>query len=123
MSVSFTGPTSDHTSGKGKFLFIETSTPRKNNERATISYKFPTAVTTGCLTMYYHMYGSHVGTLTVTSRDLSGTVNPLWTKSWTQGDKWLKMAVSIKKQTSVVSVVEVHRNVKCTPNRSINIGA
>ena len=55
-------------------MFIETSRPRKLGDKATLKYTFPRAVSTGCLTLYYHMYGGNVGTLTVSSTALPGHV-------------------------------------------------
>ena len=55
--MHFIGPTSDHTSGKGKYIFIEASSPRKVNDTAVIAS--PTVNSDGdyCLTFWYHMYG------------------------------------------------------------------
>ncbi|XP_067933319.1 MAM and LDL-receptor class A domain-containing protein 1-like [Watersipora subatra] len=103
-STSRTGPTSDHTSGKGKYLYIETSSPRKRNDRATLNYQFPKPISTGCFSMYHHMYGSNVGTLQVTGRDATGKLATLWRKSRTQGNKWLKMSISITKNISMIAI-------------------
>jgi len=35
-STGSTGPASDHTSGKGYYLFIEASAPRRNGQKARI---------------------------------------------------------------------------------------
>ena len=46
------------------------------------------ATTAACLSFFYHMYGSHMGTLRVYRR-YNGTVNALsWEKSGEQGNMW-----------------------------------
>ena len=42
------------------------------------------------------MYGSHIGTLNVYTRSsTTGPLNKIWTKTGSQGDKWLKATASI----------------------------
>lgn len=40
------------------------------------------------LSFWYHMYGSHIGTLSVKLAFLDGTQPTIWSKSGSQGDKW-----------------------------------
>ena len=79
--MHFIGPTSDHTSGKGKYIFIEASSPRKVNDTAVIAS--PTVNSDGdyCLTFWYHMYGPDVNTLRVSSQPLSGSSFTVFEKS------------------------------------------
>lgn len=55
-----TGPTGDHTTGNGQFLFIDSSSPRRAYDRARLlnSASFP--ISRGVCTMrfFYNMYGS-----------------------------------------------------------------
>ncbi|KAG7228996.1 hypothetical protein INR49_013229 [Caranx melampygus] len=87
-----TGPAGDHTSGKGTYLYIESSSPSvKGNMAQLKSPPLPPAGEKGyCLTVWYHMFGATVGSL----RILLETVDPLkktlvWQKSRNQGDEWL----------------------------------
>lgn len=50
-----TGPPGDHTTGKGYYIFIEASLPQKPGDRAWLVSPFIPAVTSSCLTFYYHM--------------------------------------------------------------------
>ncbi|XP_068745607.1 MAM and LDL-receptor class A domain-containing protein 1-like isoform X1 [Montipora capricornis] len=81
---SFTGPSSDHSSGNGYYMYIEASSPRRQGDYAVLSS--PALLSTGntCITFYYHMYGSAMGKLTV---NVNGRV--LFRKSGNQGDRWI----------------------------------
>lgn len=83
-----TGPENDH-SGKGNYLFIESSAPRQEGDKARIistSLHAPR-----CLRFYYYMYGLiGMGTLRVYVRDSSGKDTSIWSRSDNQGRKWRK---------------------------------
>ncbi|XP_068709846.1 MAM and LDL-receptor class A domain-containing protein 1-like isoform X3 [Montipora foliosa] len=81
---SSTGPSSDHSSGNGYYMYIEASSPRVQGDYAVLSS--PALLSTGntCITFYYHMYGSGMGNLTV---NVNGRV--LFRKSGNQGDRWI----------------------------------
>ncbi|XP_058498690.1 MAM and LDL-receptor class A domain-containing protein 2 isoform X1 [Solea solea] len=100
-----TGPTGDHTTGKGKYLYIKSSPPSVNGHMAQLkSLPLPPAGETGyCLTFWYHMFGATVGSL----RILLQTADPMnktlvWQKSRNQGDEWLLVQ-------SHVMLQEVHQ--------------
>uniref|UniRef100_A0A8C9WU45 MAM domain-containing protein n=1 Tax=Sander lucioperca TaxID=283035 RepID=A0A8C9WU45_SANLU len=87
-----TGPAGDHTTGKGKYLYIKSSPPSlKGNMAQLKSSLLPPAGEKGyCFTFWYHMFGATAGSL----RMLLQTANPLkktlvWQKSGNQGDEWL----------------------------------
>ena len=47
-------------------MYIETSAPRRPNDRARLtSPSYPAATDNECLQFYYHMYGRNIGTLNV----------------------------------------------------------
>ena len=46
-----------------------------------------------CMSFWYHMYGSDIGTLWI-SNGGSGSV-PLWSKSGDQGDQWFNVNVTV----------------------------
>lgn len=77
-----TGPSGDHTTGQGKYSFIETSSPRRKGDNAIMS-RMVTLSGKSCLRFYYHMYGADMGTLRV---KLCNTV--LFEKSGDQGNRW-----------------------------------
>ncbi|CAF3933397.1 unnamed protein product [Rotaria magnacalcarata] len=93
-SSSNTGPNFDHTSGSGYYVFIEASSPRIPGDHARLisALQYPSS-TAQCLTFWYHMYGSDIGTLNVfvqmISTDLNSTSSTfVWTKSGTHGNQW-----------------------------------
>ena len=92
-SSTGTGPANDHTFGtaKGYYMFIETSLPRRPGDKAMLlSHKYST--TKGkCLQFWYHMYGSHIGTLNVrVKRMVLGrpTYFLKWSRSGNHGNRW-----------------------------------
>ncbi|CAH1242850.1 MDGA1 [Branchiostoma lanceolatum] len=93
----FTGPSDDHTTGNssGYYMYIETSSPRRQGHKARLispSYRpYPDGQ---CLMFWTHMYGDHIGTLTVSVK-AGGTTTNIWTRSGDQGDQWFSVAVSI----------------------------
>nr|XP_057907663.1 MAM and LDL-receptor class A domain-containing protein 1-like [Doryrhamphus excisus] len=84
-----TGPVGDHTTGKGKYLYIESSPPSAKSHVAQLkSALLPPAGEQGyCLTFWYHMFGATVGSLSMflhTAMDKT----LVWQKSGNQGDEW-----------------------------------
>ncbi|XP_034411292.1 MAM and LDL-receptor class A domain-containing protein 2 [Cyclopterus lumpus] len=87
-----TGPAGDHTTGKGKYIYIKSSRPSvKGNMAQLKSLLLPPAGEQGyCFTFWYHVFGATAGSL----RMLLQTADPLmktlvWQKSGNQGDEWL----------------------------------
>ncbi|XP_073412366.1 MAM domain-containing glycosylphosphatidylinositol anchor protein 1 isoform X1 [Dendrobates tinctorius] len=93
-----TGPDMDRSgSPEGFYMFIEASKPQKFGDKArlispqyNITSKFPSLKTIYCVSFYYHMYGRHIGNLTVFLRLKNiGTQDiPVWSKKGNQGPKW-----------------------------------
>ncbi|XP_037131957.1 MAM and LDL-receptor class A domain-containing protein 1 isoform X1 [Syngnathus acus] len=86
-----TGPVGDHTTGKGKYIYIESSFPSAKSHVAQLkSALLPPAVQQGyCFKFWYHMFGATVGSLRVfllTSESTEKTL--VWQKSGNQGDEW-----------------------------------
>uniref|UniRef100_A0A3Q3K2K1 MAM domain-containing protein n=1 Tax=Monopterus albus TaxID=43700 RepID=A0A3Q3K2K1_MONAL len=79
-----TGPAGDHTTGKGKYIFIKSSPPSvKGNMAQLKSPLLPPAGEKGyCLTFWYHMFGATVGSLRI-------LLQTVWQQSGNQGDEWL----------------------------------
>ncbi len=50
-----TGPPGDHTTGKGYYVFIESSLPQKPGDRAWLASPFIPPASASCLVFYYHM--------------------------------------------------------------------
>jgi len=92
-----TGPQTDH-SGKGYYIYIETSNPRVPNDNAKLEFKPSLGSGATCISFYYHMFGRDVGALKVSVNGKQAFV-----KAGTQGDKWNKADFKVQEQaTSVV---------------------
>lgn len=89
-----TGPAGDHTTGKGKYLYIKSSPASVTGNMAQLkSLLLPPAGEKGyCFRFWYHMFGATVGSLRMflqTADPLTKTL--MWQKSGHQGDQWLLM--------------------------------
>ncbi|XP_022786238.1 uncharacterized protein LOC111326491 isoform X2 [Stylophora pistillata] len=86
-----TGPSSGH-GGFGRYMYIETSSPRKFGDKAILEYSVPTndVGKSYCLSFYYHMYGDTIHSLNVFN---GGT--KVFTKAASQGNLWLKAKISL----------------------------
>ena len=80
---------------KGKYIYIETSSPRKANDNAVVVFN-GYAGGPACLSFYYHMYGKNVNRLKV---KVGGT--NVFQKSGPQGNTWKKAEVSINGRGNV----------------------
>ncbi|XP_072296914.1 MAM and LDL-receptor class A domain-containing protein 2 [Eucyclogobius newberryi] len=89
-----TGPTGDHTSGKGKYLYLNTSSAGEKGRKAQLkSMVLPPAGEEGhCLSFWYHMFGPTVGSLRMFSQTTDTFEKVLvWQKSGNHGDQWRLM--------------------------------
>lgn len=85
-------------------MFIETSAPRvPGNKAKLVSEVFPPKSTATCLTFYFHMYGSSIGSLGVyiltnQSTDTVSTEVLAWKLSGEAGTDWQLGQVTIASQ-------------------------
>ncbi|CAH3027830.1 unnamed protein product, partial [Porites evermanni] len=79
-----TGPSSDM-SGKGWYIYAESSQPRVEGDRAVLLS--PSLVGPYCLRMHFHMMGTDIGSLNVYKITASSRTTVLST-SGNKGDKW-----------------------------------
>ncbi|KAL6103987.1 uncharacterized protein ACO6RY_13812 [Pungitius sinensis] len=96
-----TGPAGDHTTGKGKYIYIKSSRPSVKGSVAQLkSTLLPPAGEQGyCFTFWYHMFGATAGSLRMlllTSEPWKKTL--VWQKSGNQGDKWLRVQSHVTSQ-------------------------
>ncbi|RDD40325.1 MAM and LDL-receptor class A domain-containing protein 2 [Trichoplax sp. H2] len=92
-----TGPSQDHTTGSGLYIYIEASFVQSNILATLLS----PLVTSGqaCLTFWYHMYGPDVATLNV-STTVNNQDSLLWQRSGTQGNKWQLARIQFSPNTN-----------------------
>ena len=83
----------------GYYMYIETSAPRRPNDTARMispTIRGNGTVLTRCVQFYYHMYGSHVNSLSVRER-INGLLKaPIWMRNGTQGPNWRFGEVQVK---------------------------
>ncbi|KAK2822608.1 hypothetical protein Q5P01_022673 [Channa striata] len=99
-----TGPSVDHTTNSthGYYLYVDSSVGEWGDMSFLVSDVFHPSSRGHCLKFWYHMYGSHVGTLRVhinnrkmhTSGSEEGILK--WTETGNKGDKWLEASVFLK---------------------------
>ncbi|XP_048084666.1 MAM domain-containing glycosylphosphatidylinositol anchor protein 2 isoform X3 [Alosa alosa] len=115
-----TGPSSDRSGSKqGFYMYIETSRPRVAGDKArllspsfSVAPKNPYGTVstnpTYCFSFYYHMYGKHIGSLTVYLRQ-KGQTGPdasVWTLSGNQGERWKQARVNIHPKSAFQVIIE-----------------
>ncbi|KAL1523059.1 hypothetical protein AB1Y20_018019 [Prymnesium parvum] len=86
-----TGPSSDATTGSGKYFFVEASSPRVQGDVFELcfdGYLCPLPQHVASLSLWYHMYGPHIGVLQTYARAQGEDWTLLWERSGEQGDVW-----------------------------------
>jgi hypothetical protein len=78
----------------GIYIFIEAS-ERKDGDKARIISGWLNANETLCLQFWYHMYGKHIGALTVILKT-NHSENLIWQKRGNLGDKWMFAQTTLK---------------------------
>ncbi len=96
-SSTNTGPTGDHTTGSGYYIYTEAS--GNSNMTANIETRPFDFTNNGypVLSFWYHMYGQTMGTLTI---DVYSHTSNTWTNDFfsitgDQGDQWLEQQVDL----------------------------
>lgn len=99
---SGTGPSVDHTYGtpSGYYMYIETSSPRKQNDKAQLVSPVFRQRSAQCLQFYYHMYGQHISTLNVYVKRGNNLGPPIWSKKTNQGDKWIVAQATVNSRSA-----------------------
>ncbi|CAC5390031.1 unnamed protein product [Mytilus coruscus] len=77
------------------FMFIESSSPRQDDDKAIMVTKMSLPRVDRCLRFWYHMYGSTMGTLNVYTENAQGTRIQIFTMSGDQGNQWNEKAIFI----------------------------
>ncbi|MCO6439031.1 MAG: S8 family serine peptidase [Phycisphaerae bacterium] len=94
---SSTGPSGDHTTGSGYYMYIETSSPRVLGDYAIL--EGPCLDLTGTSTVdfsfWYHMYGATIGALDVEVSDDCTNWTNVWSLSGNQGNTWYQANISL----------------------------
>jgi len=94
-----TGPSGDHTTGSGKYVYVESSIGNVNSEAELVTPLIDvSSLTVPELRFWYHMYGASTGSIDVEVNSGSGWVN-VWSISGQQqsasAQPWLEAVVGI----------------------------
>ncbi|XP_076445640.1 MAM and LDL-receptor class A domain-containing protein 2-like [Babylonia areolata] len=96
---SATGPSSDHTTGNGYYLYVESSSHRTPGDKAvlytpTIHPTFPVS----CLTLYIHRYGSFLNRTNIYQANSSSgfSLDLVESFSTESGNTWIKSTTELK---------------------------
>ncbi|XP_038012292.1 apical endosomal glycoprotein isoform X2 [Motacilla alba alba] len=83
------GQGSDHTTGSGYFLSVDSSVPWSHGQRAQLltSHQEPAAAPR-CISFWYRLAGPQIGTLNLKLWPEGGEEVVLWTRRGTQGSIW-----------------------------------
>jgi len=94
---SGTGPSGDHTTGTGKYLYIEASGGCTNETAQLLSPCITVSSSLGSpyLTFYYYMRGSSVNTLSVDINNGTSWTNNVFSKTGSQGSVWRKASINL----------------------------
>lgn len=104
---SSTGPSSDHTSGSGRYLYTEASSCfNRTGIIYTPCFNFSSAAAPSA-SFWYHLYGSNMGSLSVqVSTDGGDTWSGnVWTLSGNQGNSWNQATVNLASYAGQSSVI------------------
>lgn len=102
-----TGPTQDHTTGGGSYMYIEGNGVYYGDSARMISPKCQKGATNYCLRFWYHMYGqAKAMILNVYQLDERNKHRKLWSKANNQGSTWYLAKVDINTDGSFQIIME-----------------
>lgn len=102
-----TGPSGDHGTKTGHYLYIESSYPARFGYKSQLMSQSFEPTEAQCLSWWYSMYGKTVGSLNVYLIDSSeGTKTQLWSRTGQQGKDWQQSHVSYSSESKYRIVFE-----------------
>lgn len=97
-----TGPTTDHTTGRGMYLYINQANYSQPNLEAVLSSPLVTSTHENggaCFSFWYHMYGEDIGKLYVAVTNADTAMDSIeFQISGSQGDEWKNAQITIDTQ-------------------------
>jgi len=97
---SYTGPSGDHTTGSGSYLYTEASS--HYNKLHRLESPLFSLQQDATLSFFYHMHGSDMGTLSVEAHVDGSGWSTLWSRSGNKGFAWLDASVVLPASTTQV---------------------
>lgn len=106
---SGTGPSGDHTTGSGSYVYTEASAANNGSPNKTALLQSPCIDLTGAnaanLTFWYHMFGTSVGSLDVEVSDDCSAWTSLFSVSGDQGNQWLQANIDLSSHVGAVKTI------------------
>ncbi|XP_052090794.1 MAM and LDL-receptor class A domain-containing protein 1-like [Mytilus californianus] len=97
-----TGPSVDHTTGMGYYIYLESN--NHNGQKAELISEYIQGTSEYCLSFFYHMFGVAIGHLDIFKevQQVSGSTTryKLLSLSGNKGDSWLEQKLSITSQST-----------------------
>ena len=92
-----TGPSGDHTSGGGNYLYVEATNPNFPSKLAELYGPCIdlSGIGSAQLSFWYHMWGADMGTLSLDVFSGGSWTTDVWTLSGDQGNSWQQAVVSL----------------------------
>ena len=87
-----------HINFSGHYMYIESSAPRRAGQKARLISKSYPASNAECLSFWYHMYGTNIGTLNVYTMSFNRLSSAAWSLSGNQGNQWKRAQVTLQSQ-------------------------
>uniref|UniRef100_A0A8C9RRW6 Neuropilin n=1 Tax=Scleropages formosus TaxID=113540 RepID=A0A8C9RRW6_SCLFO len=103
-----TGPNMDHTGGSGNFIYTLATSSQESKAARLVSPVVTALDVDLCISFWYHMFGSHIGSLHVRQRKetAEGAADVLlWTVSGHQGSRWREGRVLVPRSNKPYQVV------------------
>uniref|UniRef100_A0A8C8HYT5 Neuropilin n=1 Tax=Oncorhynchus tshawytscha TaxID=74940 RepID=A0A8C8HYT5_ONCTS len=103
-----TGPNMDHTGGSGNFIYTLATGAQETEVARLVSPVVTVGQSDLCVSFWYHMFGSHIGTLHIKQRKetVDGMADILlWTVSGHQGNRWREGRVLVPHSSKSYQVV------------------
>ncbi|XP_013912653.1 PREDICTED: MAM domain-containing protein 2 isoform X1 [Thamnophis sirtalis] len=119
--TSYTGPTGDHTTGVGHYMYIEASNMIYGQKAQLISRLLRKTFGHQCLTFFYHMYGRGTGLLNVYLK-MHGSKKEIliWRRRGEQSISWLRGLIEYTCDKSHQIIFEAIRGISIRSDIAID---
>ncbi|MAP01922.1 MAG: hypothetical protein CMD01_03795 [Flavobacteriales bacterium] len=102
-----TGPSADHTTGGGNYVFLESSSCPSDTSNLWSAEMDVSGLTNPEVRFWYHMYGATMGSLTVYASTDGGTTwsTSLWNQAGDQQNQWKEAVIDMSSYTGATSLI------------------
>ncbi|XP_033752643.1 MAM and LDL-receptor class A domain-containing protein 1-like [Pecten maximus] len=101
-----TGPTQDHTSRKGFYIYMEASSPQVKADTARLTTPFLPPTPWGyCFRFWLCMYGRDVGSLRLITRDQNGNETVNWSLTGEQSSLWQSYSLFLEASHLTIQII------------------